>query len=158
MNNFNENELEYKILNNSRFKIHINKKGATPFIIYDEIKIMKDGKEIENKTIEEIKNITTNNEKLSINYKKFLSFLDKLENTLKNEFINNYKLKITLIFEIKNINNDDFIITCLYNVEIPGENSEIYKDENILINGFGEGFMFVLSEINSSKYSNKEYS
>ena len=77
---------------------------------------------------------------------------------MKNEFINNYKLKITLTFEIKNINNDDFIITCLYNVEIPGENSEIYKDENILINGFGEGFMFVLSEINSSKYSNKEYS
>ena len=77
---------------------------------------------------------------------------------MKNEFINNYKLKITLTFETKNINNDDFIITCLYNVEIPGENSEIYKDENILINGFGEGFLFVLCEINSSKYSNKEYS
>ena len=158
MNNFNENELEYKILNNSRFKIHTSEKGAKPFIIYDEIKIMKDGKEIENKTIEEIKNITTNNEKLSINYKKFLSFLDKLETYLKNEFINNYKLKITLTFKTKNINNDNFIITCLYNVEIPGENSEIYKDENILINGFGEGFLFVLCEINSSKYSNKEYS
>jgi len=120
---------------------------------------MKDGKEIENKTIEEIKKISTNNEKLSNNYKKFLSFLDKFETNLYNEFINNYKLKITLTFETQNINNNyDFILTCLYDVEIPGENSEEYKDDNILINGFGEGFQYVLSEINSSNYSSKEYS
>ena len=155
---YNENELEYKILINSRFKIHTSKRGKTPFIKYDEIKIMKDGKEIENKTIEEIKNATTNNENLSNNYKKFLLFLDKLETTLSNEFINNYKLKIILTFETQNINNNDFIITCLYDVEIPGENSEQYKDENILINGLGEGFQYTLSEINNSNYSKKEYS
>jgi len=156
---YNRNDLEYKILSNSRFKIHTSKKKTTPFVNYDEIKIMKDGKEIENKTIEEIKKISTNNEKLSNNYKKFLSFLDKFETNLYNEFINNYKLKITLTFETQNINNNyDFILTCLYDVEIPGENSEEYKDDNILINGFGEGFQYVLSEINSSNYSSKEYS
>ena len=62
---YNENELAYKILNNSKFQIHTSERGGTPFIIYDEIKIMKDGKEIENKTIEEIKNASTNNWKLS---------------------------------------------------------------------------------------------
>ena len=77
-----ENELEYKILSNSKFILHTNKKKQKPFIIYDEIKIIKNGKETENKTIEEIKNATTNNTKLSNNYKKFLSFLDKFESNL----------------------------------------------------------------------------
>ena len=155
---YNENELEYKILNNSKFILHTNKKGKKPFIIYDEIKIIKNGKEIENKTIEEVKNATTNNDKLSNNYIKFLSFLNKFESNISNEFINSYKLKLTLTFETQNIKNDDFIIICLYDVEIPGENNEQFRDDNILTNGIGEGFQYVLSEINSSNYSKKEYS
>jgi len=155
---YNENELIYKILNNSKFALHTNKKGNKPFIIYDEIKLFKKGKEIENKTIDEIKNATTSNEKLLNNYKKFLSFLDNFEKSLENEFNNNYKLKITLNFETQNIKNDDFIISCLYDVEIPGENNELFKDYNILTYGFVEGFHFMLNEINSSNYSNKEYS
>ena len=153
---FNENELEYKILNNSKFTLHTNRRGKIPFIIYDEIKIIKKGKEIENKTIEEVRKATTNNQRLSNNYKKFLSFLDKFETSLSKEFINNYKLKITLNFETKNIKNDDFIISCLYDVEIPGENN-VFCDENILINGFGDGYQYMLNEINSSNYSNIEY-
>ena len=155
---YNENELEYKILNNSKFILHTNKKGKKPFIIYDEIKIIKNGKEIENKTIEEVKNATTNNDKLSNNYIKFLSFLNKFESNISNEFINSYKLKLTLTFETQNIKNDDFIIICLYDVEIPGENNEQFRDDNILTNGIGEGFQYVLSEINSYNYSKKEYS
>ena len=159
---FNENELVYKILNNSKFTLHTNKKKETPFIIYDEIKLFKKEKEktieAENKTIEEIKKATTSNQKLLNNYQKFLSFLDKFESSLPNEFNNNYKLKITLNFETQNINNNDFIITCLYDVEIPGENSEQYKDENILTNGFGDGFQYMLNEINSTNYSDKIYS
>jgi len=155
---YNENELEYKILNNSKFILHTNKKGKKPFIIYDEIKIIKNGKEIENKTIEEVKNATTNNDKLSNNYIKFLSFLNKFESNISNEFNNSYKLKLTLTFETQNIKNDDFIIICLYDVEIPGENNEQFRDDNILTNGIGEGFQYVLSEINSSNYSKKEYS
>ena len=60
---FNENELVYKILNNSKFTLHTNKKKETPFIIYDEITLFKKVKneteekiETENKTIDEIKN------------------------------------------------------------------------------------------------------
>jgi len=155
---YNENELEYKILNNSKFILHTNKKGKNPFIIYDEIKIIRNGNEIENKTIEEVKNATTNNYKLSNNYIKFLSFLNKFESNISNEFINSYKLKLTLTFETQNIKNDDFIIICLYDVEIPGENNEQFRDDNILTNGIGEGFQYVLSEINSSNYSKKEYS
>ena len=159
---FNENELVYKILNNSKFTLHTNKKKETPFIIYDEIKLFKKEKEktieAENKTIEEIKKATTNNEKLLNNYQKFLSFLNKFESSLPNEFNNNYKLKITLNFETQNINNNDFIITCLYDIEIPGENNEQYKDENILTNGIGEGFQYMLSEINNSNYSDIKYS
>ena len=159
---YDENELVYKILNNSKFTLHTNKKKETPFIIYDEIKLFKKEKEktieAENKTIEEIKKATTSNEKLLNNYQKFLSFLNKFESSLPNEFNNNYKLKITLNFETQNINNNDFIITCLYDVEIPGENSEQYKDENILTNGFGDGFQYMLNEINSTNYSDKKYS
>ena len=155
---YDENELVYKILNNSKFELHTDKKGKIPFIIYDEIKLFKKEKEIENKTIEEIKNATTSNEKLLNNYNKLLSFLDKFGRSLSNEFNNEYKLKITLNFETQYINNNDFIITCLYDIEIPGENNEQYKDENILTNGIGEGFQYMLSEINNSNYSDKKYS
>ena len=155
---YDENELVYKILSNSKFELHTDKKGKIPFIIYDEIKLFKKEKEIENKTIEEIKNATTSNEKLLNNYNKLLSFLDKFGRSLSNEFNNEYKLKITLNFETQNINNNDFIITCLYDIEIPGENNEQYKDENILTNGIGEGFQYMLSEINNSNYSDIKYS
>ena len=155
---FNKNELEYKILNKSKFVIHTNKKGQAPFIIYDEIKIIVNEEETENKTIKEIKNATIKDERLINNYKKFLSFLDKFERTLSNEFINNYKLKITLNFETQNIkNNNDFIIICYYEIEIPGENPEKFKDNNILTNGIGEGFQYMLNEINCSDYSEKIY-
>jgi len=157
---YDKNELEYKILINSKFSLHTNKKGEIPFIIYDEIKIIKNENETENKTIEEIRNATTNDEKLSNNYKKFLSFLYKLESSLSKEFINNYKLKITLYFETQNFNyNDNFIINCIYEITFPEqEEIEMYKDENILINGLGVGFQYLLSEINSSLYSKIEYS
>ncbi len=152
------NDLEY-ILNESKFILHTNKKGEIPFIIYDEIIVIKNENEIENKTIEEIRKPTTDNvnDKLANNYKKFLSFLDQIESKLSSDFNNNYKLKITLNFETQNIKNDDFIITCFYDVEIPGENSEQFKDNNILTNGIGEGFQYMLNEINSSNYSNIEY-
>ena len=159
-----EKELVYKILNNSKFVLHTNKRGEKPFIIYDKITLIKKVKyekeektETENKTIDEIRKATSSNEKLSNNYQKFLSFLDKFERTLENEFINNYKLKMTLNFKIQNINNSDYIIIGIYDVEVPG-NTEQYKDENILTNGLGDGFQYMLGEINSSSYSDKIYS
>ena len=156
---YDENELVYKILNNSKFVLHTNKKGKIPFIIYDKIKLFKNEKEVGIKTIKEIKNATTSNERLLNNYKKFLSFLDKFERSLSNEFNNEYKLKITLNIETQNIDyNKNFIITCLYDVEIPGEDNEQYKDENILTNGLGEGFQYMLNEINNSNYSDKKNS
>ena len=155
----NENELEYKILNNSKFTLHTNKKGEKPFIIYDEIKIIINEKESENKTIEEIRNTTTKYERLSNNYNKFLSFLNEFEIGLSNKFNNNYKLKVTLNFETKKIDkNNNFIITCLYEVAIPEQEIRFFKDNNILIDGLDEGFDYLLNEINESYYFNIEYS
>ena len=153
-----ENELEYKILNKSRFILHTNLRGQSPFIIYDEIKIIKNEKEIENKTIEEIRNATTSYKELKNNYQKFLSFLDKFESILLNDFKNNYKLKMALNFETKNIENNYFLISCLYDVSIPGRNNQTFIDNNIFTDGFGEGLQYMLNEINSTNYSNKEYS
>ena len=155
---YNENELEYKILNNSKFTLHTNKKGQKPFIIYDEIEIIINEKESEYKKIEDIRNATTSNKKLENNYKKFLSFLDEFESKLLNDFKNSYKLKMTLNFRTKSINNDDFVITCLYDVSIPGRNVEQFKDDNILSKGMGEGFLYAFSEINSDNHSKIEYS
>jgi len=58
-------ELQYKILNKSRFILHTNKSGQIPFIIYDEIKIIINEEESEIKTIEEIRNINTSYKRLS---------------------------------------------------------------------------------------------
>jgi len=155
---YNENELEYKILNNSKFILHTNKKGQKPFIIYDEIKIIINEKESEYKTIEDIRNATTNNKEIENNYKKFLLFLDKFESKLINDFKNSYKLKMTLNFTTKSINNDDFVITCLYDVSIPGRNVEQFKDDNILSKEMYEGLLYAFYEINSDNHSNIEYS
>jgi len=151
-------ELQYKILNKSRFKLHTNKSGQIPFIIYDEIKIIINEEESEIKTIEEIRNINTSYKRLSNNYKKFLSFLDNFEESLLKEFNNKYKLIISLNFNIQSINNDNYIVTCLYDVNMPGEDTQHYKDTNILSNGLGEGFRCLLLDINSINYSDKEYS
>ena len=143
-----EKELVYKVLNKSRFKLHINKNGEIPSIIYDEIKIIISENESEDKTIQEIRNITTKNKNLSNNYIKFLSFLDKFESYLLKDFNNNYDLKITLTFKIHKIdNNNNLVITCLYDLEIPGKDANQFKDENILINGLGDGFQYLISSL-----------
>ena len=74
------------------------------------------------------------------------------------DFNNKYKLIITLNFNIQSKNNNNYIVTCLYDVNMPGEDTQHYKDTNILSNGLGEGFRCLLLDINSINYSDKEYS
>ena len=66
---------------------------------------------------------------------------------------------MTLNFETKKIDkNNNFIITCLYEVAIPEQEIRFFKDNNILIDGLDEGFDYLLNEINEHYYFNIEYS
>ena len=157
----NENDLSFKVLDNSIFTFHNNKKGEKPYIIYDEIKVGKK-KDIQNiKQIEEY--IPKNNKDNNIlynNYELFLKFLKEFEKKIENEFNYNYKIKITLEFKsLKNLylKNPIFNINCLYKLEIPGEDTFEFTDEDILNNKTTIGKSSLINEINDESYGDKEY-
>ena len=165
--NINENfsnEIVLKVLNQSIFKFHTNKKGQEPFILYDEIKIGDKLEKINN--IEEIKIARSSNKILNDNYNKFIKYLEEIENKIKNEFIHEYKLAITLKF--KNIKflgisvsenyENDFEINVFYRVEIPKENEpNMYEDKNIFLKDKKEGLSSLITEINADSYKDLIY-
>ena len=94
-----------------------------------------------------------NDEKiLNDNYKEFKKCLEEIENKIKNEFIHQYKLTITLKFETISFKSNSFQIDCSYIVKIPNEEPLNYKDDDILLKGFKEGLPFLIGEINNEVY------
>ncbi len=68
---------------------------------------------------------------------------------------------MTLKFENVS-NNENFIIPCLYEVIIPDQNIQTFKNYNILLEDWDQvpdsGFCYLLNEIDKDDYSNIEYS
>ena len=149
------NDIVIKVIEKSIFKFHTNKKGQEPFIIYDEIKIGDRGEKINN--IEEIKKASSSNKILNDNYNKFIKYLEEIENKIKNEFIHEYKLTITLKFESNFCIQNNFNIICLYIVNIQEEDPIEFKDENILLNASKQGLSFLITEVNKEAYKDLEY-
>ena len=148
------NEAIFNILDYSFFKFHTNKKESNPRIIYDEITFQKNKKI----TIDEIKELTSNNEVIMHNYKKLLLVLSKIEDAIKNEFIYNYKITVTLNFKTISVNNSVFNIRCTYNLIIPNENKPFeFADDNIIEKGLSNGLEYLISEINNEIYSYLSY-
>ena len=146
------NETAFKILDFSSFEFHTNKKGNEPPIIYDNITMVK-----EKITIDGVNKATSNNKILLENYKKFLYFLETINNRIINEFSFKYKLKITLNFKTYNVDKSIFNITCNYIVEIPQERPLQFRDKNILFNESYYGLTYLIEEINNEYYNYLEY-
>ena len=149
-----EKEDAFQILDYSTFSFHTNRKGSQSPIIFDEISVAYQNRKF---TIDKIKNITTKDESLNKNYKKFLNVLETVISRINNEFHFQYKLKINLNFKTIDIKNSQFIIECYYRADIPTEKPCYYKDENILENGFTSGFPYLLNEINNEIYNDLKY-
>ena len=156
---FNENDLAYRLLIKSTFKLHTNRKGKKSVIIYDEIEIGDNG---DKKTIDDIKNYRSQITKLNNKYIKFLERLEEIENLISNEIKNGDKLKIILEFskDVQNSKNsenekiDGIEIKCYYKIE-DHQNygfklEPSYVDSKILEGWNKEGISFFIDDINEN--------
>jgi hypothetical protein len=157
--------IPYYIINKSTFEFHINEKGKEPYIEYETIKYGFFNFEIEYETIELIKknkNFQKSEDKVLINnYNKFIDFLKLVEDELKKEFKYNYKLRISLDFNMEKKKNDDNVynVSCIYTFSDPIKNEKSqFKEDNIFINGTkSDGFKNLLSAINNESFKEVEY-
>ena len=164
-------DLENKILIEnmlikSEIKFHTNKKGNSPFILYDEINVGK----YKIKSIakfEELKNHSNKelekDNALYTKFKQFIEFLNEIETRLENEFELEYYLIIKLEIELYNINdlNNQDNLYCKYIAYLPDSKNEIsFKEDNILTYktySLSQGFEYLISEINDENYKNVKY-
>jgi hypothetical protein len=148
--------IPYYIINKSTFEFHINEKGKEPYIVYDKIKYG-----FFNFEVEEIKLIKENENFKKSNYNKFIDFLKLVEDELKKEFKYNYKLRISLDFNMEKKENDDNVynVSCIYTFSDPIKNEKSqFKEDNIFINGTkSDGFKNLLSAINNETFKEVEY-
>ena len=149
-----EKEDAFHILDYSTFSFHTNKKGRQPSIIFDEISVAYQKRKF---SYDEIMKVTSKDESLMKNYKKFLEVLNTIQKRINSEFKFQYKLKITLNFKTVDIQNSQCKIECNYRAEIPGEKPYEYHDDNILENGLTSGFPYLLNEINNEVYDDLKY-
>ena len=164
INNNHSNEeiiIQRQILNYSIFILHTNEKGKDPYIIFDKITIGKKNINITNIFLKMKKQRISD-----ANFSKFWEFLEKFKEKLKNEFKNNYCLRIKLLFQNENeksnllFDKKEYNISCKYYFYSPIDNSEItFKTENILNNNptESEGFIYFMEEINNDNYKDEIY-
>ena len=164
INNINNNDFLLNIPQKFTISFHLNEKEKEPFLTYDKIFIgdkyitiseecMMKNNEINEYIEKNGKNI------LVLNHKNFLEILKKIEDIIRNEFKDDYKLEITLGFK-KDTKSSLYNISFnyLFKETIEGEIDRI-KDENLLVNGENSenlDFQYLLLEINSSKYPNNK--
>ena len=140
-----------------------------PFLNYKDIHIQENNYTIEyNKFMEykeDIFYIKEDGSEVYQNLIKFFEYLIEIEERLRKEFENEFRLNILLelIREKENINdNNIYNITAYYTFFDPLKKNYLkYKDSNILINKTNsnlQGFEFMLSDINSAKYKDIKYS
>ena len=162
-NNENENEIQnfFFLLKNSIFVLHTNEKGKKPYIIYDHIFIGKNKIEINENKLKAIEEENKSSPTPNESYSRFLKFLDVIKKRIQNEFTHNYCLKIELIFQNDNSNNQNNIydISCNYILYNPLNNKKSsFKDDNILINYTNlEGFSYMMYEINNESFKELKY-
>ena len=139
------NDKCFRLMYKSCFNFRVFKNNDKKMIKYDNI-ICNNNEEIK---IDNLKNITSGNNIIANNFKKFLSILPEIENKFKDETRKN-NFKCQLKFEMENFLSNIFYVNCLYNIQIDNETETLkFKDENILENGLKEGIMFAINEINS---------
>ena len=153
-----EKEIEEikEIMEYSLFKFYTDEDKN---IVYYEIIFGKDSKTID---FDEMKQKRINlNEAIYVNYQKFLNFISWFEDTIKNKFINNYKLEGELEFKRDNSNDNNSKLEdldCTYYFKRPDDGRiQNYIDEKCLFHyekdtSLLEGFNNFLDEINQEDY------
>ena len=166
--NIDISSIENYILKKCNFSLHTNKKGEAPFIEYDDICYGENDLQIKYSRLKEYKEklfFHPENNGAHNNLKKLFEFMEEMENKLKEQFKNEYMLKINVeLIQEKELNEKDKIlnITAYFYFFEPLNNTCLkYKEENVLINKTDsnlQGFNYMLYDMNSQKYKNIKYS
>ena len=137
-----------QMLNDSCFKLKINENVDNRTIEYNEIKIgNKNYKDI--RAIKEITFDEKTDTKLLNSYNKFITFLNLLEEKIKNEYNKSSSLVIELKLEKpkNSFDNKKFLdIDCLYKLS---NKNEPFRDEDFLNENFLNGLTYLINEMNN---------
>ena len=148
--NIIEEEDAYKIMYNSIFFLNIeyNKSNKEVELNYSKIAVIENNNEkILNLSLEDIKNIRTEDINLNLNYIKFIKFLNKVESELKEKFRKNTKIEIDLQFTLQHPEKDIYKLRCLYTIKNINLKETEFKEEDILNNGDIDGLYYMLETL-----------
>ena len=140
-------DIAYKFMSESTFTISLdyNKEKNEVFIEYKKIICEQDEYQIE-----DVKNIKSEDEIIDNNYRKFIKFLEHVENELKIYYRTEKKIEIDLKFNIDNINDNSYNVSCNYKVNDDDIIEKCFIDKDILDNN-NNGLIYLIDSINYYK-------
>ena len=136
----------FNILSDSNFVVMLEyKQGRNKANIeYKKISYKDESNKICELTLEELKNIVSEDSELNSKFGQFIILLDKIESELISQYKRNKKTEINLHFKMENYNN--YYINVLYNINDDDINEKEFIDENILDNNF-TGLTYMINEL-----------
>ena len=136
----------FNILSDSNFVVMLEyKQGRNKANIeYKKISYKDESNNTCELTLEELKNIVSEDSDLNSKFGQFIILLDKIESELISQYKRNKKTEINLHFKMENYNN--YYINVLYNINDDDINEKEFIDENILDNNF-TGLTYMINEL-----------
>ena len=136
----------FNILSDSNFVVMLEyKQGRNKANIeYKKISYKDESNKIYELTLEELKNIVSEDSELNSKFGQFIISLDKIESELISQYKRNKKTEINLHFIMENYNN--YYIKGEYNINDDDINEKEFIDENILDNNF-TGLTYMINEL-----------
>ena len=136
----------FNILSDSNFVVMLEyKQGRNKANIeYKKISYKDESNNTCELTLEELKNIVSEDSDLNSKFGQFIILLDKIERELISQYKRNKKTEINLHFKMENYNN--YYINVLYNINDDDSDEKEFLDENILDNNF-TGLTYMINEL-----------
>ena len=136
----------FNILSDSNFVVILEYKQGrnNANIEYKKISYKDESNNICELTLEELKNIVSEDSELNSKFGQFIILLDKIESELISQYKRNKKTEINLHFKMENYNN--YYINVLYNINDDDIDEKEFLDENILDNNF-TGLTYMINEL-----------
>ena len=136
----------FNILSDSNFVVMLEyKQGRNKANIeYKKISYKDESNNICELTLEELKNIVSEDSELNSKFGQFIISLDKIESELISQYKRNKKTEINLHFIMENYNN--YYIKGEYNINDDDIEEKEFIDENILDNNF-TGLTYMINEL-----------
>ena len=145
---------DYFVLSNSRFTLSVNyKKGQKEAnVVYKDITYTNKNGEINKTNIDIVKKYEPDKGKMKKSYPKFVKFIDRVENVLKNEYKKEKEIEIILKITKYNSYNDDYLkCDCKFIIKYGRDEKDKeneFTEEDFLNKYIGDGLGVMIASIN----------